>query len=52
VSGDISPLLLYCNHWSNHAVYWIGPLAGGVIGAWISDLIFLGTPKDEAGLLR
>ena len=34
------------NHWSNHAVYWIGPLAGGVSGAWISDLIFLGAPKE------
>src|ERR1700722_5175260 len=40
------------NHWSNHAVYWIGPLAGGVIGAWVSDLIFLGTPKEDAGILR
>jgi MIP family channel proteins len=40
------------NHWSNHAVYWIGPLAGGVIGAWISDLIFLGTPKEDTGILR
>jgi len=34
------------HHWSNHAVYWIGPLAGGVIGAWISELIFLGTRKE------
>jgi MIP family channel proteins len=34
------------NHWSNHAVYWIGPFAGGVVAAWISDLIFLGTPKE------
>ena len=36
---------LVANHWSNYGVYWIGPLAGGVIAAWISDLIFLGTPK-------
>jgi MIP family channel proteins len=34
------------NHWSNHAVYWIGPLAGGVIAAWVADLIFLGAPKQ------
>src|SRR5207302_11031809 len=34
------------HHCSNHAVYWIGPLAGGVIGAWISELIFLGTRKE------
>jgi len=35
------------SHWSNHAVYWIGPLAGGVVAAWVSDLIFLGNPKRE-----
>ena len=38
---------LAANHWSNHAVYWIGPLAGGVIAAWIADLIFMGTPKER-----
>ena len=35
------------HHWNNHGVYWVGPLAGGVIGAWIADLIFLGTPKGR-----
>jgi MIP family channel proteins len=29
------------NHWSNHGVYWIGPLAGGVIAAWLYDTLFL-----------
>ena len=38
---------LAANHWSNHAVYWIGPLAGGVIAAWVADLIFMGTPKER-----
>lgn len=32
---------LAAQHWSNHAVYWIGPLAGGVLAAWVCDLIFL-----------
>ncbi len=29
------------NHWTNHGVYWIGPLAGGVIAAWLYDTLFL-----------
>ncbi len=29
------------NHWSNHGVYWIGPLAGGLAAAWIYDTLFL-----------
>jgi MIP family channel proteins len=37
---------LAAHRWNNHAVYWIGPLAGGVAGAWISDLIFPGPPKE------
>ncbi len=40
----IGPALV-TSHWANHAVYWVGPLAGGVIAAWLADLIFLGTPK-------
>lgn len=30
------------NHWTNHGVYWIGPLAGGVAAGWIYDAVFLG----------
>ncbi len=32
---------LAANHWSNHGVYWIGPLAGGVAAGWVYDTIFL-----------
>ena len=28
-------------HWGNHAVYWIGPLFGGVLAAVIYDRLFL-----------
>ncbi|HEY2645644.1 MAG TPA: MIP/aquaporin family protein [Candidatus Acidoferrales bacterium] len=33
---------LISNHWTNHAVYWIGPLAGGVAAGWLYDALFLG----------
>jgi MIP family channel proteins len=33
---------LISNHWTNHAVYWIGPLAGGVAAGWLYDTLFLG----------
>ncbi|HVA93856.1 MAG TPA: MIP family channel protein [Candidatus Dormibacteraeota bacterium] len=36
---------LAANHWTNHGVYWIGPLAGGVVAAWLYDTFFL--PKSE-----
>jgi MIP family channel proteins len=29
------------NHWTNHGVYWIGPLAGGVAAGWLYDTLFL-----------
>jgi glycerol uptake facilitator protein len=29
------------NHWTNHGVYWIGPLAGGVAAGWLYDILFL-----------
>jgi MIP family channel proteins len=32
---------LAANHWSNHLVYWIGPLAGGVAAGWLYDTLFL-----------
>ncbi len=33
---------LAANHWNNHGVYWIGPLAGGVAAGWLYDAMFLG----------
>ena len=33
---------LAANHWTNHGVYWIGPLAGGVAAGWLYDSLFLG----------
>jgi MIP family channel proteins len=32
---------LAANRWNNHGVYWIGPLAGGVVAAWLYDTLFL-----------
>jgi MIP family channel proteins len=32
---------LASNHWTNHGVYWIGPLAGGVVAGWLYDTLFL-----------
>jgi MIP family channel proteins len=32
---------LAAKHWTNHSVYWVGPLAGGVVAAWLYDSIFL-----------
>jgi len=29
------------NHWSNHLVYWIGPIIGSLVAAFIYDKIFL-----------
>ncbi len=26
---------LFSGFWTNHAVYWLGPIVGGVLGAWI-----------------
>ena len=33
---------LAANHWTNHLVYWIGPLAGGIVAGWLYDTLFLG----------
>jgi MIP family channel proteins len=32
---------LAAHHWTAHGVYWAGPLAGGVLAAWLYDTIFL-----------
>jgi MIP family channel proteins len=35
------PALITRNHWTNHGVYWVGPLLGGVLAGVIYDRIFL-----------
>jgi MIP family channel proteins len=32
---------LASHHWTNHGVYWIGPLFGGLLAGWIYDSFFL-----------
>lgn len=32
---------LLSGHWSNHLVYWAGPLLGGAVAAWIANGVFL-----------
>jgi glycerol uptake facilitator protein len=32
---------LASHDWLNHGVYWVGPLAGGVLAGWIYDAAFL-----------
>lgn len=32
---------LAARHWLNHGVYWVGPLAGGVLAGWLYDTLFL-----------
>lgn len=31
---------LAARHWTNHGVYWVGPLAGGAFAAWLYDSLF------------
>jgi|ERR1017187_5062547 MIP family channel proteins len=33
---------LVAPHWQNHGVYWVGPLIGGLLAAFIYDRFFLG----------
>lgn len=28
------------HHWSNHGIYWVGPMLGGVIGGWLYHALF------------
>jgi len=32
--------------WKNHWVYWLGPLGGSTTAAFVSQIIFLSTPRD------
>jgi MIP family channel proteins len=32
---------LAANHWANHGVYWVGPLAGGFLAGLIYDSLFI-----------
>jgi glycerol uptake facilitator-like aquaporin len=32
---------LAARHWSNHGVYWVGPLLGGALAAAVYDRFFL-----------
>ncbi len=32
---------LASRHWANHGVYWVGPLFGGIVAAFLYDRIFL-----------
>lgn len=32
---------LVAHHWSNHGVYWVGPLVGGILAGFIYDRMYL-----------
>ncbi len=32
---------LATHHWANHGVYWVGPLAGGVVAGWLYEALYL-----------
>lgn len=32
---------LAANHWANHGIYWVGPLAGGFLAGLLYDTLFL-----------
>ena len=37
---------LAAHHWTNQGVYWVGPLAGAMLGATVCDLFFRGVSGD------
>jgi MIP family channel proteins len=40
---------LASRHWANHGVYWVGPLAGGVLAAWVYDALFAAKNSEGNG---
>lgn len=28
------------NTWTDHWIYWVGPISGGICGAWLYTLVF------------
>lgn len=32
---------LLSHHWTNHGIYWAGPLLGGVLGGWLYHTLFV-----------
>jgi MIP family channel proteins len=39
-SRSFGPALV-AHHWSNHGVYWVGPLVGGILGGFLYDRVYL-----------
>ncbi len=39
-------------HWTDQGVYWIGPLSGGTLAAWICGLLFTRAVQPEAQASR
>jgi MIP family channel proteins len=53
--GSLNPARAFgpavvASHWTNHGVYWIGPLGGGVLAAWICNALF--SPRDTSQARR
>jgi aquaporin TIP len=36
-------------HWNNHLVYWIGPMLGAGLAAFLYDRLFLGKHRPPPG---
>ncbi len=43
---------LASNHWNNHMVYWIGPMAGGLVAGWLYDTLCLGKKQSTSEVAR
>jgi aquaporin TIP len=39
---------LVSTHWTDQGIYWIGPLAGGALAAWICGLLLTRSQRPEA----